>query len=231
MLVLAFVFLGFATLDTFSGHVVVWLHPNRASWASPWGLVWMKPLGTHRHDANCFVHTFPLFCSVRWWAYHACLYHPLAFFASLHTCLHVHVWVLLASVLSMLQHNEVMNIRSKPIVVPHEHPILCVFPACLHSLVVGYLSFFCHVLCLPYLSCLFALRPCAFIYAFSFHCLSTSFFISTFACAYMERGRMELGHDLLGASQKGMDASSWSSQAIAVSRFRSLAFSLWLCTL
>ena len=172
-----------------------------------------------------------LFCSVRWYVCHACLRHPLAFYTSLHACLHVHAWVLLASVLSMLQHNEVMNIRSKPIVVPHEHPILCVFPACLHSLVVGYLSFFCHVLCLPYLSCLFALRPCAFIYAFSFHCLSTSFFISTFACAYMERGRMELGHDLLGASQKGMDASPWSSQAIAVSRFRSLAFSLWLCTL
>ena len=30
---------------------------------------------------------------------------------------------------------------------------------------------------------------------------------------------------------KGQDASTWLSQAIVVSRFRSLAFSLWLCTL
>ena len=42
---------------------------------------------------------------------------------------------------------------------------------------------------------------------------------------------MELGHDLLGARKKGKDAGTWSSQAIAVNRFRSLAFSLWLCTL
>ena len=41
---------------------------------------------------------------------------------------------------------------------------------------------------------------------------------------------MELGHDLFGASRKGKDASMWLSQAIAASRYRSLAFSIWLCT-
>ena len=87
------------------------------------------------------------------------------------------------------------------------------------------------MLCLPYLSCLFALRPCAFIYAFSFHCLSAGFLIYAFASTHMEQGCMKLGHDLLGTSKKGKDTSTWLSQATAISRFRSLAFSLWLCTL
>ena len=43
---------------------------------------------------------------------------PLALYASLHACLHVHVWVLLASVLSMLQHNKAIDIWSKPTFVP-----------------------------------------------------------------------------------------------------------------
>ena len=35
---------------------------------------------------------------------------------------------------------------------------------------------------------------------------------------------MELGHELLGTSKKGMDVSMWLSQAATVSRFRSLVF-------
>ena len=75
----------------------------------------------HRHDAGCFVHTFPLFCFVRCYACHACLCHLLAFFESLHACLHVYAWVLLASVSSILQHNEAMDIWSKPTFVPRRH--------------------------------------------------------------------------------------------------------------
>ena len=157
--------------------------------------------------------------SVWWYAYHACLYHPLAFYTSLHTCLHVHTWLLLASVSSMLQHNEVMEIRSKPTFVPRRHSLLCVFLAC-------WLAF----LLLSH-ACLFALRLCAFIYTFSFHCLSAGFLVSAFACTHMKWGCMELGHDLLGARKKVKDASMWSSQVIAVSRFRSLASPIWLCTL
>ena len=107
MLVLASLVLGFATLDVLSGRVVVWY-----IWRS-WGPVWMQPLATHCHDASCFVHAFTLFRSVRLYACHACLCHPLALSASLHACLHVHAWVLLASVSFVLQHNEVMDIRSK----------------------------------------------------------------------------------------------------------------------
>ena len=71
-------------------------------------------LGMHLRMLGCFMHAFPFFHSVRWYACHACLCHPLA-------------WVLLASVSSMLQHNEVMNIWFKPKFVPREHQLLFVF--------------------------------------------------------------------------------------------------------
>ena len=113
--------------------------------------------------------SFPFFCSVWWYAYHDCLCHLLAFFASLHACLHVHAWVLLASVSSVLQHNETIDIQSKPTFVPHEQPLLfallfvCLFacllvilPVCLLTCLLASLF-----LCLPCLSCLFTL--CLFI--------------------------------------------------------------------
>ena len=100
------------------------------------------------------LHVYPsLFWSAQCYAYHACLCHPLAFYASLHACSHVHAWVLLASVSSMLQHNEVMDIRSKPILVLRGHHLLFAFflvclLACLHAFLFLYL---------PCLSCLSAL--------------------------------------------------------------------------
>ena len=121
MLVLASLVLGFATLDTLRGFVVVWLHlmPIRprlgvTTWdASPnVGLLYACPSLSH---------------SVQWYAYHACLCHPLAFFASLHACLHVHAWALLTNVSSVLQHNEVMDIQSKPTFIPCGHHLLCAF--------------------------------------------------------------------------------------------------------
>ena len=86
-----------------------------------------------------------LFHSARWYACRACLRHPLAFYVSLHACLHVHAWVLLASVSSMLQYNEAMDIRSKPIFASRGHhlslfAILLCFPFCLHP---GF--YLCHV--------------------------------------------------------------------------------------
>ena len=134
---------------------------------------------------------------VRWYACQACLCHLLAFYASLHACLHVHAWVLLASVLSILQHNEGMDIGSKPTFVPCGHHLLFVsllaaFLACLFAI-----SFVCLLasllLCLPYLSCLFTLCPFAIIYTFSFHCLSTSFLVFAFASTHMERRTHEAG--------------------------------------
>ena len=66
---------------------------------------------------------------------------PLAFYASLYACLHVHAWVLLASVSSILQHNEVVDIQSKPTFVPPRTPpfvwllsrLLVCLPPCLFA--------------------------------------------------------------------------------------------------
>ena len=160
----------------------------------------MQPLGRHLHDACCFVHTSPLFRFVRRYACHACLCHSLAFYAFLNACLHVHAWVLLASVSSILQHNEAMDIGSKPTFVPRRHHLLFVsllvaFLTCLFAI-----SFTCLLaslfLCLPYLSCLFTLRPLAIIYAFSFYCLFTGFLLFAFACTHMEQGHTKLGHTI-----------------------------------
>ena len=38
------------------------------------------------------------------------------------------------------------------------------------------------------------------------------FLVFAFACTHKERGHMELGHGLLGASKKGKDASSGNVQ-------------------
>ena len=152
----------------------------------------------HRHDVGCFVHTFPLFHSMQCYACHACLCHLLAFFESLHACLHVYAWVLLASVSSMLQHNEGMDIWSRPTFVPRGHHL------CLLSCLFAF-----SLVCL--LSCFFA---CFLLYA-SFVCtlhlflplLVCWFLVFTFACKHMKRVCMELGHSLPGASKKGADAS------------------------
>ena len=97
---LASLVLSFATLDAFSGFVVAWLHStpmrpclDETIWdASPW--CWLL----------CSYHSpFPL---------RAMICFPSLFVppVGLHAYSHVHAWVLFASVLSMLQHNEVMDI-------------------------------------------------------------------------------------------------------------------------
>ena len=118
MIVLASLVLGFAMLDALCGLDPIWLHPTP-----------MRPcLGVTTWDpspdAGLLCAYTSLFYSVRWYACHACLCHLLAFYASLHACLHVHAWVLLASVSSILQHNEDMDTRSKPTFVPHGHHLL-----------------------------------------------------------------------------------------------------------
>ena len=140
MLMLTFLVLGFATFDTFNGFVVVWLHltPMRpCSNVTIWGCIAVMPV------ASCIPLPFRSVCQ-------ACLCHSLAFYASLHACLHNHAWVLLASVLSLLQHNEAMDIRSKPTFVPCGHHLLFVY------------------LLIAFLTCLFAI---------SFACLPTSLFL------------------------------------------------------
>ena len=159
----------------------------------------------HHHDASCFVHTFPLFHSMWWYAYHVCSHHPLAFYASLHACSHVHAWVLLASVSSMLQHNEVMDIQSKPTFVPSEHHLLFAFLlVCVLACLLAFLFLF-----LPCLSCLSALYLFHMLFVSFLPLLVCWFLVFAFACTHIKRGRMELGHDLPGISKKGEDVSMW----------------------
>ena len=90
---------------------------------------------------------FPFFCSKRCYAYHACFCHPLAFYASLHACLHVHAWVLFASVTSMLQQNEAMDIWSEPTFVSRgSHLLFAFLLVCLFACLLAFL--------LLYLPCL-----------------------------------------------------------------------------
>ena len=176
-------------IDILGEFVVVWLHstPKRlcsdvTTWdASPWCRLLCAYLS--------------LFCSVQWYACHACLCHLLALYASLHACLHVHAWVLLASVSSMLQHNEAMDIRSKSTFVPCGYHLLFVF------------LFVCRLFCLfaCILASLFTMSIVLVCFmpisrtlcALSFHCLSASFLVFGFACTHMEWGHTELGRNLL----------------------------------
>ena len=131
---------------------------------------------------GCTMHTFPFFL-LRATLCLPCLFAPpLAFFAFLHAYLHVHAWVLLASVSSMLQHNEVMDIRSKPTFVPRRHHLL--FPFLLFGLLACLLASL--LLSLPCMLCLFDL--CLFIYPLhSFLPLLVCWFlVFAFACTHME---------------------------------------------
>ena len=176
---LASLVLGFSMLGALRGLDLVWLH-----------LTPIRPcLDVTAWDASSWcqlfrVYPFP-FHFVRCYAYHVCLRHSLAFYASLHACSHVHAWVLLASVSSMLQHNEVMDIWSKPTFVPLEHHLLfafllnwllaCLlacFLVCLPCSSLAYLVA-CHVPC--HMLCLLHLCACL-LYT---HCtLSTHLFLS-----------------------------------------------------
>ena len=116
---------------------------------------------------GCSVRTLPisfprdvmltmLVCATRWLSMHL---YTLAYMFML-TCL------------SMLQHNEVMDILPKPTFVPRGHHLLFVFLlVCLLACLLAFLF-----LCLPSLSCFSALCLFYMPYAsLSFHCLFVGF--------------------------------------------------------
>ena len=212
MFVLASLVLRFATLDALSRFVVVWLHstPMRLCsdvtiWdASPWCRLlcaYLSPFSFHAMVClPClFVSSIGLIC----------------IFTCLLTC---HAWVLLARVSSMLQHNEVMDIQSKPTFVHRGHHLLFTF------LLVCFLSCFfsCHV----YHAYLLYASFICFLHLFpSISCLSVS---CLYLCMYtygvrMLRARAQSPR----RKQKGRRREHVEiSQAVIFSRFRSLAFFL-----
>ena len=163
MLVLASLVLGFATLDALSGFVVVWLHPMPMKPCSNVTIWDTSPL--------CLLLRVYLFLfSLRAMICLPCLFVPP--YTSLHACSHVHAWVLLASVSSLLQHNEVIDIQSKPTFVPHgQHLLFSFLLVCFLTCLLAFL-----LLCLPCLSCLSALFLFHMLFAsFSFYCSSAGF--------------------------------------------------------
>ena len=196
MLVLASLVLGFATFDALGGYVVVWLRPTPRRPCLD-ETTWEASLDVE------LLHVHPsLFRSVRWYACHACFRHSLAFYTSLHTCLHVHAWVLLARVSSMLQHKKAMEIWSKPTFVSNGHhpclvAILLCFFFCLH------LDFYvCHVY---HVYLLYASLLCSLHLFLTW--LICWFLVFAFACTHTKQGRLELGHGLPRASKRGKDVS------------------------
>ena len=136
--------------------------------------------------------------------------------------------MLLASLLPILQHNEVMEIRSKPTFVPHGHHFL--FNFLLICLLACFLAFlFLCLLCLSYLSAL-----CLFHMLFASFPLIACLLVSClFLCMYTYEART------CGArarsprrKQKGRRCKHVDiSQAAMFSSFRGLASPIWLCTL
>ena len=217
MLLLTSLVLGFATLDAFSGFVGEWLHltPMRPCldvtiWdASPWCRLLRAYLSTFSlHAMLCL----------------PCLFMPsIGFYASLHACLHVHAWVLLANVSSMLQHNEIMEIWSKPTFVPRRHHLLfaflfvcllsCFFACHVYHAYLLYASFTCPMQIFLFIACLLVSCSCL--------CMNTHGARTHGAKACSPKRKHK------GRGTKHVDIN----QATMFSCCRGLAFPIWLCTL
>ena len=222
MLMLASLVLGFAMFGALRRLDLVWLHPTL-----------IRPcLGVTIYEASLDArlhHAYPsFFRSTRCYAYHVCLCHLLAFYASLYACLHVHAWVLLASVSSMLQHNEVMDIRSKPTFVPCRYHLLFVFSlVCLLAYLLAFLF-----LCLLCLSCLSSLCIFHMLFA-SFPSIACLLVSCLCLCMYTHGARMHGARawspkcKQKGQRHKHVDIS----QVEMFISFRGLASPIWLCTL
>ena len=152
---------------------------------------------------------------------------PVGFLCIFTACLHVHAWVLLASVSSMLQHNEVKGIRSKPTFVPRGHHLSFAFLlVCLLACLLASLS-----LCLPCISCLSTLCLLHMHFASfpSITCLLVSYLC---LCMYTHRARTHRAKVWSPRrKQKGQGCEHVDmSQATMFSSFKGLAPPIWLCT-
>ena len=143
----------------------------------------------------------------------------------LHPCLHVHAWVLLAIVSFILQHNEVMDIWSKPTFFPCGDHFLFAFLLCSFVCLFVYLLAFSFVCtsCLSYpLPLVMLAMSIIFICLCPFHMLSVSFpsiacqLVSCLClCMYAHRARM---HGAKSRSPKrkqkgwGCEHANWAKQ-------------------
>ena len=163
----------------------------------------MCPFGMHHHDTSCFMYTIPLFHFVRFYAYHACWCHC---WFSMHLCM----------LASMFMHESCMlvcrpcfNTMKLWTFDPNLHLLTMDTTFCLPFYLFAFLLVY---LLLVSLLTMFIMLICFMPFS---HALCISFFpllvcwflVLVFACTHMERGRIEVGHGLSGASKKGEDAS------------------------
>ena len=213
ILMLAILVLGFATLDALNGFMAVWLQLTPAR-------PFLDVIIWEASPNSRLLCSYPSYFLSTWcYAYHACLCHLLAFYASLHTCLHVH-----PRFNTMKLWTFYPNLHLSPV-----DTTFCL-PFCLFAF---------SLVCL--LSCFFACHVChAYLLYASFTCL-THLFLSiacllvscSCLCMYTHEART---HGARAQSprrkQKGRGCMHVNiSQVAMFSSFRGLAFPIWLCTL
>ena len=190
MHVLAFLVLGFATLDALCGvcGCMVTFDAHEALFGCKHlGCITMMlvALGIpFPLSAPCDDMLAMLVCATRWLSMHLYTLDYMPMHES--------------SVSSMFQHNEIMDIRSKSTFVPRGHNLLFAL------LLVCLLACACFLVALLAMSImLIYFMPHSYALCISFFPLLVCWFlVLAFACTHME-----LGHGLLGASKKGKDAS------------------------
>ena len=188
MLVLSSLVLGFAMLDAFSGFVVVWLHPMP-----------MRPcLDVTIWDALPWCQLLHAYLSL--FPFHAmiclpCLFAPPIGFLCFFTCLLVcHPCF---NTMKLWTSDPNLRLSRAP-------PFVCFLVWLFAFLLVCLLSYFfaCHVyraylLCASFICILHLFLPLPVCW----------FLVFAFVCTHMDRGHMELGHNLTDVGKKGMDAS------------------------
>ena len=131
---------------------------------------------------------------------------------------------------SMLQHNGVLDIRSKPTFVPRGYYLL--FHFCLLVLLLVYLfsCFLVPLLAMSIMLICFMPRSYA-LCIFSLHCLFAGF-LSLHLHVHTWSGTLRARAQSPRRKQKGHGYKHVDvSQAALFNRFRGLAYPIWLCTL
>ena len=218
MLVLASLVLGFAMFDALGGFVVVRLHPTPmrpclgvTSWDASLRCrllrAYLSPFSLH-----AMIMLTMLICVTCWLSIHLYMF---AYMSMHESCLLVCHPCFNTMKLWTFDPNLHLSLVDTTFCLP-----FCLFVSFLVFLLV-YLTYWfpvpffflclsclCHMLCLSYLSCLFALYPLAHYLRISFfQFLVCWFLIFAFTCTHLERGHLELGHGLPCANKKGAESS------------------------
>ena len=194
MLALASLVLGFATLDTLTRFVVVWLRPMPMRPCLD-VTIWEMPVAScipFPFSASCDDMLTMLVCVTRWLSMHLYI---LAYMSMHESCLLVCRPCF--NTMKLWTSDPNLNLSLVDTTFFFAFSLVCLL-ACLLALLF---------LCLPCLPCLSTL--CIFICSLHLFLLLLVcwFLVFAFACTHMEQGHIELGHDHPSTSKKGADAN------------------------